>query len=254
MKKINGMTTNVGLTLIIVLVVVGLFSLTTVFAASESGLLDRRINVEATARLIRLQNRQEQLKTAVAQDVDRLEIQIEQARQSMETLQQSVKTQTTQQASQFAALQQQVVDKQAIVQKLEANLIGVRQNIKSDEETFNQDMIALKANSEQAKSELLSEIQAIDIQLSAVQSRLDALPTATPSPVAINNDDTQPDSSNNTHESSSDDEDDDDEDDKSESDDDKDDDKHEDEDDDKDDDDKDDDKEDKSEEKKEDDS
>ena len=209
MKKLNGMPTNIGLMLIIVLVVVGLFSLTTVFAASESGLLDRRVDVEATARLIRLQNRQEQLQTAVAQDVDRLEIHIEQVRQSMETFQQSVNTQTAQQADQFNTLQQQVVDKQATVQKFEANLIRVRQNIKSNDETFTQAMVTLKTDTERLKTGLLSEIKAIDAQLSAVQAKLDALPIITPIPTTHNdNDDTQPSDSNNKHESSSDDKDD----------------------------------------------
>jgi hypothetical protein len=221
LKKYN-LSSNIGLIFIVVLVMTGLFGLTTVFAASGTGLLNRRINVESTAQAIRFENRRVLLQATADHRLAELETEVEQARQSLETMRQTVQAQRAAQTKQLTAIRQEVQRKQAAVKELESKLIQVQLGLKADEESFNANPLLPQAEQEQEKAGLLRQISAVETQMATAQAQLAArltplppAPTATSTPI-INNPDPNDSGSKDHPDSSTDDDDDDDDDDKSE--------------------------------------
>lgn len=175
--------TTITLVIVASAIILGLFGLSTAFAGSRGvNLISPRVDVAATAQIIQFQNKQAQLEQAFEQRLEALRSQISQTQQALDDLNRSVEAQTSTYNNQLTVLQEQVAQKQGTVQRLQANLISLKQDIITDEEQFDAEMAVLKGEMEQAEAGLLAELQSVNQQLQAAQVTLDASSISPPSP------------------------------------------------------------------------
>lgn len=201
---------NIGLVVLVVLTMAALFGLTTVFAASGSGLLGRRIDIEATAQAIRFEHRRAELQATADFRLAALEIQIQGARRSLEIMRQTVQAQSAAQTNQLTAIRQEVQRKQAAVKEMESKLMEAQLALKADEESLAANPVAPPPAQEQLKTELLRQLRAVETQLAAAQAQLQARFTATPAVVDDRQQDSDSEKPDDDHDHDHDDDDDDD--------------------------------------------
>ena len=173
--------TNASLIIVLVVIVVALFGLSTVFAASRAGqvnLLAPQIDVQATARAIQVENRKLKLGTASQQRLAVIEAQIEQAHRTADDYNWLVATQTSRQHTQLADLQQQVANQQQTAKNLQATVEHLNNTITQTSDDDQLQLITLQTEFEQSEAELENELQTLSRQLATAEARIEAQPPA----------------------------------------------------------------------------
>ena len=102
--------------IMVVLIVVSLFGLSAVFAASGYSVLAPQVDVEATAQAIQFNNHREALEAASKARLARKQAEIQQVHQTIDSLDTLIQTQTAQQNEQRLQLQEQIEQEQAAIQ------------------------------------------------------------------------------------------------------------------------------------------
>ncbi|RMF01616.1 MAG: hypothetical protein D6768_10205 [Chloroflexi bacterium] len=174
--------TNVSLIITILVIILGLFGLSTVFAASgqQVNLLAPQVNVEATVKALQLENRESKLEDASEERIKVIKTEIDAASRSLREFEEKAATQTAQQTEQLSALQQQVIDKRATVQSVEAGILQLRQSQLKDEEAFNNNMAALNGELGSQVAELTSKLAAVNNEISNIKLELTRAGLSTP--------------------------------------------------------------------------
>jgi hypothetical protein len=175
---------NISLIIVVIIIVAGLFGLSSVFAATGAGqvnLLAPQIDVEATAQAIKLQNRQVELEDAAYQRLQIIQAQIDQTRNSLDQLDRIIKSQAEQQSAQLDSLQMQAAQQQKAVNDLQATATFLNQAIVQDETDHRLEMMALQSEFEQSESELNANLQLVANQVAAAEAELDDRESTMPS-------------------------------------------------------------------------
>ena len=161
---------------IVVIAFVGLLGLSTIYAASGSGLIAPRVNIEATAQALQVQHRKEQLETASRNRMATIQTQIDNPQQSLALLESTVQTQTAQQHSQLTGLKQRAVQMQATIRSHESSIMQLEQAMQQDEVNHVRAMATLQAEVGLVEIGLRDQLATVTHQLQTAQAQLTPTP------------------------------------------------------------------------------
>ncbi|GAB4422417.1 MAG: hypothetical protein Kow0031_00140 [Anaerolineae bacterium] len=167
--------TNTSLLVMTLVIVCGLFGLSTVFAASRTGhfnLLSPQIDVQATAQAIQVNNHRGALETDYQQRMALLQTQIDQVSQSLEALNRTIADQNSRQNSQLATLQQQVTAQQQVVDNLQNTATFLDTTMAREETAHRLQLVTLRTEFEYSEANLLAELEAASLQLAQAEAQL----------------------------------------------------------------------------------
>jgi hypothetical protein len=169
---------NASLVVVVLLIVVGLFGLSSVFAGSHQGgqvtLLASNIDVQATARAIQVENQKNKLVTAAQKRLNSLQVQIQQARRSGEELDQLIAAQTSQQEQQLAALQQEALEQQQQIEKLRSTALFLQDTLSQEESEHSLRLDSRETEFRKSEEELRAVLAAMTTELNAAWAQLAA--------------------------------------------------------------------------------
>lgn len=181
MKRFNQWT-NASLVFTVLVVILGLFGLSTVFAASgrQVNLLAPKVDIAATAKALQIKNRENDLDDELGKRIRAIQTEVDQVSRSLREFENMAATQTTQQNEQLSALQQQLLEKRATVQSVESVILQHRQNLIKDEEDHNNDMAALNQEMGTQVTELSSQLATVNNEISNLKIELTRAGLSTP--------------------------------------------------------------------------
>lgn len=171
MKKYSNLLTNTSLIFVVVLAAIGLFGLSTVFAATGSELVSSPVNVSATAEAIQIINHEAQLDATANQRLNDIQTQIQRVNDSLNQLKQTRETELAHQQSQYQAITQKIAKKQATVNHLESTLADLQQNIQTEEARYNDQMNSLATQREQDEDDLRRQLESTQLELDDLQTQ-----------------------------------------------------------------------------------
>ncbi|RME99234.1 MAG: hypothetical protein D6768_15470 [Chloroflexi bacterium] len=170
MKRSSTLLTNTSLIFIVVIVAIGLFGLSTVFAATGTELLVEHVDVAATAEAIQIINREAALDETSQQRLRDIESEIRQVNSAINKLRQTQKTELARQQSQLQAINQQIAQKQTEVDNLQATLSTLQQTVQDEEELHNIQINTLATQLGEEENTLRRKLQSTQIELDDIQT------------------------------------------------------------------------------------